>query len=131
MVCLETTLLVDALRGKEVARQLLEKLDKGSEAVTIASPSIVELISGALLNPKVKEEKNKVIEFLSSFIVLDLDRESAILAGDIEAELTKTGQLIEIDDIMIAAIAINNKEKLITRNAKHFERIKELEVEGY
>ena len=131
MVCLETTLLVDALRGKEVAKELLQNLDNGSEAVTIASPSIVELISGALLNPKIKEEKNKVIEFLSSFIVLDLDRESAILAGDIEAELTRTGQLIEIDDIMIAAIALHNKEKLITRNIKHFERIKELEVDGY
>ncbi len=131
MVCLETTLLVDALHGKGEARQLLEKLDKGSEAITIASPSIVELISGALLNPKVKDEKNRVIEFLSSFIVLDLDRESAILAGDIEAELTKRGELIEIEDIMIASIAIHNKEKLITRNSKHFERIKGLEVEGY
>ena len=131
MVCLETTLLVDALRGKEDARQLLEKLDDGSEAVTIASPSIVELISGALLNPKIKDEKDKVIEFLSSFIVLNLDKEGAILAGDVEAELTKRGELIEIEDIMIAAIAIHNKEKLITRNKKHFEKIKGLEIESY
>ena len=131
MVCLETTLLVDALRGKEDARRLLEKLDDGSEAVTIASLSIVEFISGALLNPKIKDEKDKVIEFLSSFIVLNLDKEGAILAGDVEAELTKRGELIEIEDIMIAAIAIHNKEKLITRNKKHFERIKGLEIESY
>lgn len=39
--------------------------------------------------------------------------------------------MIDLEDIMIAAIAITNNEKLITRNEKHFRRIKGLEVEGY
>jgi tRNA(fMet)-specific endonuclease VapC len=131
MVCLETTLLIDALRGKEEARQLLDSIDRSSDMATIASPSIMELISGAILNPKVREEKEKVIEFLSSFVVLDLDKESAILAGEIEADLGKRGETIEPEDIMIGAIALHNGETLVTRNKKHFDRIQGLEIESY
>lgn len=32
---------------------------------------------------------------------------------------------------MIAAIAIQNGQKLITKNIKHFKKIKELDVIGY
>ena len=131
MVCLETSFLVDILRGKEQARQLLENLEKGRDALTIASPSIMELVNGAILNPKVKNEKDKVISFLSSFSVLTFDKDSSIMAGEIEADLTRRGQDIETEDIMIGAIAKQNGEKLITKNIKHFERIKGLEVQGY
>jgi len=39
--------------------------------------------------------------------------------------------MIDIEDIMIAAIAIVNGEKILTRNSKHFKRIEGLEVEEY
>lgn len=131
MVCIETTILVDILRGKKEAKILLESLDKKNEVLTVAAPSVTELISGAILYPKVEKEKDKVIEFLSSFIILNLDMKSAILAGEIEAKLSKRGEMIEIDDVMIAAIAKSNNESLVTKNKKHFERIDGLRIETY
>ncbi len=131
MVCLETTLLVDILRGNEKAKETLEKIDKETDVKTIASPSIMELVSGAISKPKIKGEKDKVINFLDSFTIFDLDKESSILAGEIEAELSQKGEIIEPEDIMIAAIAINNNETLVTRNTRHFERIKGLKVLSY
>ena len=40
------------------------------------------------------------------------------------------GEIIDIEDIMIGAIVIHNGERLVTRNKKHFERIRGLEIEG-
>ena len=54
-------------------------------------------------------------------ITLPLDKESAILAGEIELNLKEKGIVIELEDIMIAAISIQNNEALITKNLKHFE----------
>ena len=53
------------------------------------------------------------------------------LAAEIEAELILSGEMIPPVDIMIAAIALQNKEAVLTRNSKHFERISGLEVKTY
>ena len=63
--------------------------------------------------------------------MLNLDKDSAILAGKIEANLIKKGEIIDLEDIMIGAIAIINDETLITRNIKHFSKIKNLKIQSY
>jgi len=131
MVCLETTFAVDLLRGNKIAKEKLTFLESIGEKLTIASPTIAELISGAILNPKNKNERENVIGLISSFNVLSLDKDSAIKSGEIEAELIRRGEPIQTDDIMIGAIALQNNEALVTRNKKHFERIKGLKIEEY
>ena len=96
----------------------------------MAVPSITEIISGASLNIK-NEEKEKAIEFFSNLEILELNKESAILAGEIEAGLILSGETIGIIDIMIGAICLSNNETLLTRNKKHFEKIKNLEIKSY
>ncbi len=130
MVCLETSFLVSYLRGDEKARLIWQKFERRGEVLTIASPSIIELISGAELE-EIKKEKEEIIGLLSSLIILPLDKGSAVLAGEIEASLILSGQVIGIADIMIGAIALHNNERLITKNKKHFERINGLEIESY
>jgi len=52
MVCLETTFLVDFLRGKEEAESVFNDLvDRGSQ-ITITSPSLMEIMSCAHNNQK-------------------------------------------------------------------------------
>ena len=131
MVCLETTFLVDFLRGKEEAESVFNDLVDRRSQITITSPSLMEIMSSAHNNQK-KEELRKIEEvILSKVIILNLDKESAILAGEIDSELTLSGDSIGTTDIMIGAIAKHNNETLITRNKKHFERIKGLKIESY
>ncbi|MBI2451501.1 PIN domain-containing protein [Candidatus Pacearchaeota archaeon] len=130
MACLDTSFIIDLLKGSDSAKNLMEDFESFYETINMASPSVVELIRGAN-KPKVKNEREKIINFLSSLIVLPLDKESAILAGDIEADLINRGAIIDVEDIMIAAIAIRNNEVLITKNKKHFERIKDLKIRIY
>ncbi len=135
MVCLDTTFLIDFIKGRIEANVMANNLGNREEIITIATPSIVELFKGIYLRENIKNiepnEIDKIKNVISSFSILDLDRVSAILAGEIEADLINRGEMIDIEDIMIGAIAKQNGEKLITKNVKHFERIKGLEVEGY
>lgn len=131
MVCLDTSFIIDLLRGEEKAKDIKNELNKKNELITITSPSIIELITGANLSSASEKEKEKINEFLSFTTIFNLDRTSSFLAGDIEANLIKKGKKIEIEDIMIAAITINNNETLLTRNKKHFSRIQNLKIRSY
>lgn len=131
MVCLDTSFVVDLLRGKKEVEKIKNTLDKSSDSIVITSPTVMEIIKGLRIGKPSKNEGKKIEEFISSIPVLSFDKKSAILAGEIESDLIKKGKLIDIEDIMIAAISIINKERLITRNRKHFRRIKDLEIEGY
>ncbi len=68
---------------------------------------------------------------MSSLLVLNFNIANAFKAGEIEANLRREGAIIQIEDIMIAATCISKNETLITRNKKHFERIKGLKIQSY
>ncbi|MBU0615588.1 MAG: PIN domain-containing protein [Nanoarchaeota archaeon] len=127
MVCIDTTFAIDVLRGKDEVVALEKKIDDSNETIYITTPTIMELVRGLKSNV----EREKLNGFLSGLVVLDLDKMAAVLAGNIEAELISKGQEIASEDIMIAAIVIKKDEVLLTRNKKHFERIKGLKMECY
>ena len=134
MVCLDTSFLIDVILGKPIIEKFGDILD-AEEQVTVASPSVMELIKGIYLKKNLKysseDERKRIDNVLSSLFILDLDKESAYLAGKVEADLLNKEDQIGIIDIMIGAIAKHNDETLITRNKKHFEKIKGLEIESY
>lgn len=131
MVCLDTSFVIDIIRNNKDAVLKKESLEKTHEPLMIASPTIIELIRGFRSRRISETQKEKVNQFLNAISTFSLDKESAIAAGNIEIDLLNRGQPIDITDIMIAAIAKANNEKIITRNLKHFKRIKGVEVEGY
>lgn len=131
MVCLDTSFAIDILRGNEKARKILDSLVSNRESVSITTPSIMELIGGLYSSPKLKKEKEEIMAFVSSLIVLSFDLESSFLAGELELDLIIRGEIIQPEDIMIASIAMGNNETLITRNTKHFGKISGLKIKSY
>ncbi len=73
----------------------------------------------------------KIAKVLESQMILDLDKESAEKAGEIDGLLIKEGKGIEPEDCMIAGIAKHHQETILTRNLKHFGRIKGISLETY
>ncbi len=130
MACLETSFIIDLLQGKEIVKALKEEIDRTETRLTIAAPSVMELWTGALISGQSEKEKSKIIELLQSLEILNLDEKSAKEAAEIEAELIQKGLTIETEDIMIAAIARINNEKLITGDA-HYARIVNLRILKY
>ncbi|MBI3027223.1 PIN domain-containing protein [Candidatus Woesearchaeota archaeon] len=130
MACLDTTFLVDLLRGKKEISDLKEELSKSEPILAVAAPSIMELWAGACLAKASAAEKEKISELLESLEILNLDEKSAKEAGEIEAGLIGEGQIIETEDVMIAAIAKVHGEKIVTRDS-HYTKIHGLNVLKY
>jgi len=61
--------------------------------------------------------------------VLPFGNKEALLAGDILAVLRETGQIVGVEDVLIAATAIANQSAVITGNVDNFTRIQGLNVE--
>ena len=130
MTCLETSFLIDLLRGKQEIHALKDELDMTETTLTVAAPSIMELWSGAMLAKVSAAEKEKINALITSLEVIPLDESGAKEAGEIEADLVRRGLSIETEDVMIAGIARVRGEKVVTRD-EHYARIPGLKIIKY
>ena len=126
--CLDTDLLVAILRGKEEARDRVAALDEGGREAT-TSINAFEIFFGAHRSAKRSENLKEALRLLGRLHVLPFDLPSARRAGETAASLAAKGEGIDYRDSMIAGIALENDITLVTRNEKHFSRIKGLKLE--
>ena|SRR5271157_5902771 len=119
------------MRADELAREKAEKLVGEGTPIMVGTPSIFELYVGVGLAIKSTEEREKVLEVLRSLTQLPLDALSATRAGTIYAQRVKEGVKIDPEDAMLAGIALENQQVVLTRNVKHFSGISGLKVEVY
>lgn len=123
MVILDTNIIIDHLRQKEVGDTLLMKL--------VSSIPLSELSVSVITIQELYEGKSSVDEKAESYLlatinplrILPYDYEIAKIAGEIARDLDRP---IELADATIAATAILQKARLITRNRKDFKGIPEL-----
>ena len=89
---------------------------------TISTITVMEIVKGF---HKARQFARRDL-FLSSLPlenVLDFDTTAAEIAGQIYADLERTGQTIGRADPMVAALAMTHNLSLVTANIEHFERI--------
>jgi tRNA(fMet)-specific endonuclease VapC len=129
MVCLDTDFIAELDRGKTDALAKLDELELANETIYTTSINAAELFHGAYAAHDSKRAVTDIITILDKFHILNLDYDSARMWGTLVVRL-KTNSIGELD-LFIASIAISNKQKLITRNKKHFERVPGLQVEGW
>ncbi len=127
----DTTFVIDLLQGDDEVKEWVEKFDSGEENPVLTSISIMELWEGAHLSDQSKEELEKLRELLDGLTHESFDLEDGKLSGEISTALTKNGDKIDREDVMIGAIAINTDQRVLTRNHKHFEKIEGLKLKTY
>lgn len=129
MKVIDTTFLIDLLEGKKEALVLSKKLEGN---VCTTQINLYELIRGIFLKYTSYDRYLQVLPFFDLIPVLPLDDHGIIKASAISAQLMQLGKEISDTDCLIAGIALsNNVDTIITRNVKHFRRIKGLKVETY
>ena len=130
MIGLDTSAIIDIFKGNPNIKRFLEN-NKEPLAATIMS--YLELFFGLNPeNPKHMTEGKYYNEFFESIYQIDLNKESCQEASKIFWRLRKEGKTIEQFDCVIASSLIGSGvEKILTRNTKHFEKIKELVVVSY
>ncbi|HUK28268.1 MAG TPA: type II toxin-antitoxin system VapC family toxin [Candidatus Acidoferrales bacterium] len=127
----DTTFIIDVMRKDEDAVEKARELSDASISILVGTPTIFELYVGVGLSVRASEEKEKVLNVLKSLPNLPLDASSASKAGTIYAQKIRDGSKIDPEDAMLAGIAIQNNETIITRNRRHFAGISDLKLEPY
>lgn len=112
---LDTTAIIDFLRDKSGAPELLEKFCSEGGLLCCSPVNIVEVYVGMK-----GREKTTTDEFLNSLECYDINREIANLAGELKREYSKKGITLSTSDVLIAATAIKKHLILVTNNVKHF-----------
>tara|TARA_Y100000310_G_scaffold345846_1_gene471133 strand:+ start:26341 stop:26727 length:387 start_codon:yes stop_codon:yes gene_type:complete len=128
MKVLDTTFLIDLIRGDEDTLKILNSDD----ALLTTQINMYEVIRGLFLRKVTSSKLMEVIELFENVRLLSLDDNSIIKAADISANLIKKGKIISDCDCLMAGMALTSgANKIVTRNRKHFSRITELEVIDY
>jgi tRNA(fMet)-specific endonuclease VapC len=129
MASLETDFLIALIRKDEDALKKLKNLLAGGERITTTPINASELFKGAYLSERIDDSLKAVRGILDRLKLLEFTFRAAEYYGEIYSELKERGELIGDMDILVASIALASNEKLITKNIKHFSRIRGLEIE--
>ena len=128
MVCVDTSFLIDVLEANSDARSLMEELDEERTHLSVTPVTASELWVGGHLGSRAEYESTR--ELLESLTWLAFTRDCARRVGELQATLVRDGMRIGIADCMIAAIALEYDEELVTRDAD-FESVPDLRLRTY
>ena len=119
--------MVALLNGKPDTVNMIDELQEKKHEFAITIINAYELLKGASLSVRRKENLLNVKETISNLQILDLSPEACIEAAEIYSELKTAGRLIGEFDILMAAIAKTNGQAILT-NDRHFKSIKGLRL---
>ena len=129
MISLDSDCIIDFLRGKKEA---VDVINKYKDELVTTEINIFEVFVGIYKNKEIEEKEGEVAKsFFESLEVLNCGS-FGLKSASIFCELINNGKEIEQNDCFVASILlVNNCNKIITRNTKHFSRIKNLEIISY
>lgn len=128
---LDTLFLIDRMNRDAGAVSRAKNLERTGEDLRVPAPSLFELWRGVRLAAKTAQEAQSVTAVLGGFPIAPLDAAAAIRAGEVDAVIIKQSAQIDPEDAMIAGIALELGQPLLTRNGRHFSRVPGLKVESY
>ena len=134
MVVLDSDILVGVIRNTPDAVEFFGRLENNGEKLNTTVVNAFELLEVAFLFPnkeKINESVAKVEKLLQSLGSYHFTGPASWKAAEISSGLKRSGDSLDFQDIAIASISIINNEILVTRNLKHFKRIKGLKIEKW
>ena len=121
-VLVDTDILIDHLRGQEKAKEYLKEMENGKVSGVISVITEAELAAGESMKDILVEMKvRRLVRILEK---VEVTSEIAWKAGELRRDFK-----CRLMDALIAATALKLNLKLVTRNVRHYEKIKGLEIE--
>ena len=132
MYLLGTNILSELIKRHPNPHLLLRLSSKPPSTLFTSSICVMELRYGSALREDFEPFWQKVIqEIISRVNLVAVGEKEALAAGDILADLRKSGQIIGLEDVLIAASALTHQFSVVTGNVRHFTRVKGLQVENW
>lgn len=124
-ILVDTSVLIDYSKGfGEILGKLLEAQVQGKVRLLINSVVVAEFMTDQHLRDR--QRLGKSVEFMEMFQMVESGREEGMIAGD----LLRNGECLATADALIAATCLHHGLPLLTRNTKHFIRVKGLKFYG-
>jgi predicted nucleic acid-binding protein len=112
---LDTTILIDALRHRQGRRELLAKTVHQGHRLATTTINLAEIYAG--MRP-VEEARTKM--FLDGLEYYPVTAAIARRAGRLKWEWSRKGRTLSLDDMLIAAAALEHGLTLMTDNRMDF-----------
>ena len=112
---LDTSVIIDVLNEKRDRPALLRELLTAGHLLACCSINVTEVYAGVRPN-----EEAATAEFLASLQYYPIALPVARLAGLLKRDHARRGSTLNLGDVIIAAVAIENRLTLITDNVKDF-----------
>jgi tRNA(fMet)-specific endonuclease VapC len=128
MILLDTDVCVELLKGN---KRILRRRDQYDGPVGVCFMTVAELYYGAEKSKEPSRNMDTIDRLLLTLEVIHTDMPILRRFGTIKASLQNEGMAIADADILIASATLEKAEKLITGNAKHFDRIRGLDLEDW
>ena len=126
MYVLDTNTLIYYFKGQgQVAQNLL---NTPPQEIIISTIVVFELQVGIAKSNSPSKRIQQLDRLLSQVIQVDFDRDMAIAAATIRAQLEQQGTPIGPMDVLIAGTAISLQATLVTHNVREFLRIPGLAI---
>lgn len=122
LVVADTDLIIDFLRGRGPGARLTREL-LVDRRLRLTAVTGFELRVGA----DFLDRREQILRLFRSRTVA-LDLASALRAGEVAAELNRAGSAIGFADCLQAGICLRHDLPLATRNRKHFDRVRGLQL---
>jgi len=132
MYLVDTNILSELIKRHPKPHVLARLGSKPAHTLFTSSICIMELRFGSALRDDFEKFWQKITkEIISRINIIPIGEREAMAAGDILADLRKSGQTIGLEDVLIAASAITNQFTVVTANIRHFSRIAGLQIENW
>ena len=112
---LDTSFLIDVLRGRNRRREDLAELVRAGHILATTVLNIAELFSGMRPGEEARTEA-----LLGGLQCYDLTGTASRLAGKLKFDWSRKGRTLALADTIVAAIAIENGCQLLTDNRRDF-----------
>ena len=114
-VLVDSSVLIDHLRGDDRAVALLKSLFVENNRVWAATPSRTEIVAGIR-----NSERASMTDVFGLLSWVDIGFEIADAAGEFSRRFRRSHSTIDTTDYLIAAAAISIGAQLVTLNVRHF-----------
>ena len=129
MFMLDTDMCIHLVNERDPALQ--EKFEVNARVICISSITYAELCFGVAHSTQVKRNRRELNAFCLDLDILPFDTDAGVHYGEIRHALTRRGELIGANDLLIAGHARSAGATLITNNQKEFGRVPDLETENW
>ena len=127
---LDTNICIAFLNAGDAA-VTTELVAKSPQDLVLCSVVKAELLFGARHSTKVDDNLKKLERFFAQFVSLPFDDAAAATYGLLREQLTRVGQPLGANDMLIAAICLTADATLVTRDEDAFRRVPGLRVEAW